>query len=401
MHPDTQLVSFDPAPGDPTRPRATPIHQTATFGQPSATACGPYDYSRTANPTRDVLQRQVAALEGGGTCAAFASGLAAIAAVTRGLLPGDEVVVGDDLYGGTWRLLERLVAPRGVMVRAVDAADLDAVASRLGPATRLLFVETPTNPRQRIADIAGLAELSARWPRCRLVVDNTLLSPLGQRPLDLGADAVLHSATKHLGGHGDVIAGVVTTRDAGVAEELAFVQNAEGAGLAPFDAWLVLRGMKTLAVRLRQQQATARRLACFLAAHPAVSRVWYAGLPDHPGHALHRRQATGDGSVLSFATGDPAASAHVVEATRLFAISVSFGSVGSLISLPCHMSHASIPAARRAHAPPQDLVRVSVGLEDPADLQADLEQALAGLSRRRVRRPRGAPTARSDCPAGP
>jgi cystathionine beta-lyase len=372
----TRLVRFQPAPGDAYSAMSPPLYQTATFAQASALESGPYDYSRSGNPTRRLLEQRVAELEGAGHALAYASGLAALAAVVRVTAGGGEVLAGDDLYGGTYRLLSQQLAGQGVAVRYVDAADLAAVAAAIGPRTRLLLVETPTNPLLRIADLRGLAGL-AHAAGALLAVDNSLLSPYLQRPLELGADLVVHSATKCLGGHSDLTAGVVAVTDPALARELAFAQNAEGTALSPFEAWLLQRGMKTLAVRLDRQESNARRVAELLAGHPRVRRVHYPGLPSHPGHQLQRRQASGAGSVVSFETGSVEVSRHIVEATRLFTISVSFGGVGSLISLPCRMSHASIPASvRRSRALPEDLVRLAVGIEHAGDLLEDLEQAL-------------------------
>jgi cystathionine beta-lyase len=372
----TRLVRFQPAPGDAYSAMSPPLYQTATFAQASALESGTYDYSRSGNPTRRLLEQRVAELEGAGHALAYASGLAALAAVVRVTAGGGEVLAGDDLYGGTYRLLSQQLAGQGVAVRYVDAADLAAVAAAIGPRTRLLLVETPTNPLLRIADLRGLAGL-AHAAGALLAVDNSLLSPYLQRPLELGADVVVHSATKCLGGHSDLTAGVVAVTDPALARELAFAQNAEGTALSPFEAWLLQRGMKTLAVRLDRQESNARRVAELLAGHPRVRRVHYPGLPSHPGHQLQRRQASGAGSVVSFETGSVEVSRQIVEATRLFTISVSFGGVGSLISLPCRMSHASIPASvRRSRALPEDLVRLAVGIEHAGDLLEDLEQAL-------------------------
>lgn len=346
---------------DPYGAVSPPIYQTATFRQPSATEFGEYDYTRTANPTRALAEEQIADLEGGRYACAFSSGMAAVTAVTRLAQAGEEILAGDDLYGGTIRLLSR-VAPRlGLTVRWVDASDPAAVAAAITPATRLLLVETPTNPLLRVADVAALATV-IRPHGVLLAVDNSLLSPCLQRPLDLGADLVIHSATKFLCGHGDVCAGAVVTDDPDLHARFAFHLNAEGTGLAPFESWLLLRGMKTLALRVERQSATAAKVAAFLRGHPVVREVFYPGL----------------GAVISFTTGDPDRSKRIAEATRLFTIAVSFGSVGSSVSLPCRMSHASVPPELRDRlGPPEDLVRLSIGIEDPDDLTADLTQALA------------------------
>ncbi len=349
----TRCVHFPAAPGDPHRPVATPIYQTATFAQPGALACGPYDYSRSGNPTRAVLEEQLARLEGGRQAFAVSSGMAALALLLR--LQQGHVLAGQDLYGGTHRLLGRHDAS------FVDFRDLDSVRACIRPDTWLLLVESPTNPLLHRADLAALAKLAHRHV-CLLAVDNSLMSPLRQTPLALGADIVVHSATKFLGGHADLTAGALIVREQGLAERIAWLQNAEGCGLGPFDCFLLLRGLKTLGVRIRAQDQSARRIEALLRRHPAVSRVHAAG-----------------GSVLSFETGSVQCSQRVVEATRLFTIAVSFGSVGSTISLPCAMSHASIPPEQRVL--PEDLVRLSVGIEDPSDLEEDLVAAL-GTSRR-------------------
>jgi cystathionine beta-lyase len=364
---------------DPYGAVVPPIYQTATFRQPTAVDCGEYDYSRSGNPTRALVEAQLAALEGGRHAAAFASGMAALTALTRLVAPGEEILAGDDLYGGTTRLLAQVAPRQGIGVRWVDAADPAALAAALSPATRLVLLETPTNPLLEVVDIAAAAAV-AHAAGVLLAVDNSLLSPLLQRPLLLGADLVVHSATKALCGHSDTTAGAVVTGDPDLHRRLAFHQNAEGAGLAPFDSWLLLRGVKTLALRVERQCAAAQRVARFLAGHPRVERVLYPGLPEHPGHAVQRRQASGAGPVVSFTTGDPELSRRVIEALRLFTIAVSFGGVGSTASLPRRMSHASIPPdlAERL-APPADLVRLSVGIEDVEDLVEDLERAFRSL----------------------
>lgn len=351
---------------DPYGAVAPPIYQTATFRQPSAVDFGEYDYSRTGNPTRGLVERQIAALEGGRFGCAFASGMAALTAVTRLVRVGEEILAGDDLYGGTTRLLAKVAPHQGIRVRWVDATDPSAVEQAIGPDTRLLLVESPTNPLLRSLDLEQLAAL-ARRRGILLAVDNSLLSPCLQQPLALGAHLVVHSATKALCGHGDVLAGAVVTGDPDLHERIAFHLNAEGSGLAPFDSWLLLRGMKTLSLRMERQQATARTIAGFLVGHPATRQVFYPGR----------------GPVVSFTTGDPALSRRLVEAARLFTIAVSFGSVASSISLPCHMSHASVPAELRDRlAPPADLVRLSIGIEDPDDLLDDLRFALAAAGSR-------------------
>jgi len=378
MKPSTRCVLLD----DEERYGAisTPIYQTATFRQPTATEWGEYDYSRTANPTRTQLEKKLAQLEHGQYASAFASGMAAITAVTRLLESGDEILASDDLYGGSIRLLEQILPRQGITVRYVDATDLDAVEAAVSARTELILIETPTNPLLRISDIAGLAEL-AHINDAILAVDNTMLSPCLQNPLDLGADIVIHSATKFLCGHSDVMAGAVITNSDELHKQIAFLQNAEGSALGPFDSWLLLRGIKTLSLRVERQTENALKIAHFLAARSKIKEVHYPGLKDHPGYELHTIQASGGGSVISFTTGDIERSRRFVEATRLCSIAVSFGSVNSSISLPCYMSHASIPESMRSRlAPSADLIRLSVGIEDIDDIIGDLEQAFEATS---------------------
>lgn len=376
MRARTRIVSFDPSPGDPFRPVATPIYQTATFDQESALEFGRFDYSRSGNPTREVLEKHLARLDSGARALAFASGLAALTAATRLLRPGDEILASDDLYGGTYRLFSRVLAERGVSVRYADLTDLDAAAEAIGPRTRLVHTESISNPMLRVCDLRGLARL-ARSSGALLSVDSTAMSPYLQRPLELGADIVVHSATKHLCGHSDVTAGAVVVRDERLSEELAFLQNAEGAALGPFDSFLLLRGIKTLGVRLDRQQATAEEVARWLAADGRVHGVLFPGLEGHPGAVLHASQATGPGTLVCFGTGSIEASRRIVESLRLFNIAVSFGGVNSSASLPCRMSHASIPAeVRAARSLPENLVRLSIGLEDAEDLVEDLDSAI-------------------------
>ncbi|KAB2963930.1 MAG: aminotransferase class V-fold PLP-dependent enzyme [Thermoanaerobaculia bacterium] len=369
---------------DPHAASVPPLYQTATFRQPGAAEAGEFDYSRTDNPTRRLLETQLAGLEGGRHAFAYGSGMAALAALLRLVEPGGEILAGDDLYGGTTRWLARVAPLCGVAVRHLDATDPERVAAAIGRRTRLLLVETPSNPRLRIAPLAALAAV-ARRRGVRLAVDNSLLSPLLQRPLALGADLVVHSATKILGGHGDLTAGVVVVDDEVLAERLAFHRNAEGAALAPFEAWLLLRGLKTLALRVEQQGRSAALLAHHLAADPRVRRVWFPELPGHPGRELHAAQAAGPGPLLAFETGDPELSRRLVDGLRLFAVAVSFGSVASAATLPFRLSHAAVPEPLRDRlAPPPDLVRLAVGLEDPRDLIEDLEQAWAGATASRT-----------------
>jgi len=376
----SKLVSFDVAPGDPFRPMATPIYQTATFEQEEATAFGPYDYSRSGNPTRTVLEEQLALLENGTRGFCFGSGMAAITCVTRLLRTGDEILADSDLYGGTCRLFTRVLDRTGIVARYADACDIGAFAAQITERTKLVYLESPTNPLLRVMDIRQIADL-AHANGALLAVDSSAMSPYLQNPLDLGADFVLHSATKFLCGHSDVTAGVIVVKDDDLAKQIYFLQNAEGSALAPFDTFLFLRGLKTLKLRLDCQQKNAQTIAEWLEAHPQVTSVNYPGLTTSPGHLLQRKQARGAGAVLSFTTGSVDVSRRIVEATQMFSICVSFGSINSTISLPGCMSHASVPPeVGELRELPCDLVRISVGIEDGGDLIADLEQAFASAA---------------------
>ncbi|KAF9664599.1 hypothetical protein SADUNF_Sadunf16G0035200 [Salix dunnii] len=373
---------------DPYGAMSTPLYQTATFKQSSATDNGQYDYTRSGNPTRDALESLLAKLDKGDRALCFTSGMAALAAVTHLVRTGQEIVAGDDIYGGSDRLLSQVTPKAGIVVKRVNTSDLQEVASAIGPQTKLVWLESPTNPRQQISDIRKIAEM-AHAHDALVLVDNSILSPVLSQPLELGADIVMHSVTKFIAGHSDVMAGVLVVKGqrlwlslilsciSSLGRDLYFLQNAEGSGLAPFDCWICLRGIKTMALRVEKQQENAQKIAEFLASHPRVKKVNYAGLPGHPGRDLHYSQAKGAGSVLSFLTGSLALSKHVVETTKYFSITVSFGSVKSLISMPCFMSHASIPAAvREARGLTEDLIRISVGIEDVNDLIADLDHAI-------------------------
>lgn len=357
-HLDTLLVHPPSVTGEPTGSTSTPLYQTATFD----VRRGGYDYSRSGNPTRDVLEAQLARLDGGCRALAYGSGIAAIAAVLRLVGRGREVLVGSDLYGGTLRLLASLETELDLEVRLVDTSRIDAVRAALSSRTALVLLETPSNPMLRISDIPALADL-AHAHGALLAVDNSVMTPLLQRPLGLGADIAVQSATKFLGGHGDLTAGVVVVRDPELGERLASRHNAEGIALAPMESWLLLRGLETLAVRLERQIESTAYIASFLRGHPEIQRV-------------HAAPAPGAG-VLSFETGDLGLSRRLVDLTSLFSAAVSFGAVGSSISLPCEMSHASVPMHWRSTQDlPTDLVRLAVGIEAPEDLVADLDNSL-------------------------
>jgi cystathionine beta-lyase len=352
-----------------------PIYQTATFEQPGATEFGEFDYTRSGNPTRALLEQQLAELEDATHACAFASGMAALTSLTRIVRPGEEIVAGDDLYGGTVRLLDQIAARLHIAVSYVDTTNETEVRQAVSDRTRLILIETPSNPLFRISDIRKLSSIAKDAGAC-LAVDNSMLSPVFQQPLNLGADVVVHSATKFLCGHSDVTAGALITNDPALHQQFSFQQNAEGAGLSPFESWLLLRSLKTLVLRIERQNNSAEKVAHFLQSRTEVTQVFYPGLASHPGREVHRQQANGNGAVVSFTTGDEKLSAEIVESTNLFKVAVSFGSVGSTISLPCRMSHASIPGPLRERlAPPSDLVRISVGIEDIDDLIDDLSHA--------------------------
>lgn len=357
-----------------------PIHLATTFGQDEVGSHKGYEYARTNNPTRAVLETVIGSLEGGVHGVGFASGMAAVDAVLRILRPGDHLLIPSDAYGGTYRLVARVLSPMGVDFTPVDLADVDAVVSSWRPQTRLVWVETPSNPLLGIADITALVEIAhARGGMC--VVDNTFATPFLQQPLEFGADAVVHSSTKYLGGHSDVVGGLAVTRSDELSEHLRFVQNSAGAVPGPFDCYLVLRGLKTLAVRMERHCANARAVADLLTGHPGVERVYYPGLPDHRGHDVARRQMRDFGAMVSFVpAGGEEAALEVVKRTRVFTLAESLGAVESLIEHPSRMTHASV-----AGSPLEvdaALIRLSVGIETVDDLLADLEQALAGATRR-------------------
>jgi cystathionine beta-lyase/cystathionine gamma-synthase len=354
----------------------TPIYQTSTFVQDELGVHRGYEYGRTQNPTRFALERNIAAIENGRAGFAFASGMAAIAAIGTILKAGDHVVVSKNTYGGTFRFFDRVLTRAAVTFSWVDTSNIDEVERAITPATRLLFVETPTNPTMQLTDLAAAAELAHRHA-LRLAVDNTFASPCIQRPLEFGADLVMHSTTKYLNGHSDSVGGVVVASRDDDVEWLRFVQNAEGAILGPFDSWLVLRGTKTLALRMERHNANGLALAQFLEAHPKVRRVLYPGLPSHPQHALARKQMRGFGGMLAFDLGSLEAARGLLNAVRLCSLAESLGGVETLISHPATMTHSSIPAERRAAIGITDgMVRLSVGIEDLDDLKDDLSEAL-------------------------
>ena len=352
---------------------SVPIYQTSTYAQEAVGKHRGYDYARTGNPTRTALQQALAALEDGSGALCFASGMAAEANLFYLLKPGDHVVLGDDVYGGTYRLVSRVLTDWGLSFDTVDLADLDALRKAIRDETRIVWCETPTNPLLKVVDIAAVSEI-AHQAGAWSVVDNTFASPYLQRPLSLGADVVVHSTTKYLGGHSDVVGGAVVANDDDLLERLAFVQNAAGAVPGPFDCFLTLRGLKTLAVRMEAHCRNAERVVEFLAEHPKVRRLYYPGLPTHPGHQIAARQMRGFGGMISFETETPAHAEEVCRRTRLFFLAESLGGVESLIEHPGRMTHMSV-AGSPLEVPPT-LVRLSVGIEHPDDLVEDLRQAL-------------------------
>jgi cystathionine beta-lyase/cystathionine gamma-synthase len=358
----------------------TPIYQTSTYVQEALGKHKGYEYARTQNPTRAALEANVAAMEKGKAGFAFASGMAAEGAIMTLLQAGDHVVVTDNTYGGTYRLFERVLRKYQLDFSYVDSSNTNAIAAAIRPNTKLLFLETPTNPTLRLTDLAAACDVAHRRG-LSVAVDNTFASPYVQRPMEFGADLVVHSTTKFLNGHSDSVGGVVVaTRDDHI-EWLRFVQNAEGAILGPMDAWLVLRGTKTLPIRMERHNANAMVLAEYLASHPKVSKVNYPGLPSHPQHALAQTQMRGYGGLISFALGSLDNARTLLNNVKLMALAESLGGVETLISHPATMTHASVPPEMRQRiGVTDDLVRVSVGIEDVDDLKEDLEQALSRLS---------------------
>jgi len=360
---------------------SVPIYQTSTFVQEAPGVHKGYYYARSNNPTRAVLENLIAGLEKGSRGLAFASGLAAIDAILKLLKSGDEIIAVDDIYGGAFRLFEQVYKKFGIHVNYVDAADPENVFQALSENTRLIWLETPSNPTLKIADIAAISAIS-RAAGCQLCVDNTFASPALQKPLTLGADIVIHSATKYLGGHSDLIAGLVVTATEELGEKIRFYQNAAGAILGPFDSWLVIRGMETLPLRMRQHCSSAQQIAEFLLDQPEVDQVFYPGLPGHPNHAVARKQSRGFGGIVSFSLKQDTlpAARRFVSTTELFKLAESLGGIKSLISHSAEMTHKTIPAEiRRAAGVSDSLIRLSVGLEEPEDLIADLRNTFDRL----------------------
>ena len=373
----TQLlhcIPFDPLTGA----ISVPIYQTSTFVQDAPGENKGYDYARTANPTRATLETLVATLENGSAGIAFGSGLAAIDAVVKLLSAGDEILAVDDIYGGAFRLFTHIYEKFGIKVNYTDTSRIENVVDAVTPKTKLIWVETPTNPTLKISDIASIAEV-AKANNCLFCVDNTFASPVLQQPLNLGADLVVHSATKYLGGHSDLIAGVVVTKNEELGAKIKFIQNASGAILAPFDCWLVIRGLETLHLRIKQHCASAQLIAEFLETQPGVDKVFYPGLPTHFNHEIAKKQSSGFGGIVSFSLKEDTieAAKTFVTSTRYFKLAESLGGVKSLLCHPATMTHKSIPEETRKAAGVSDgLIRLSVGIEEANDLIEDLKNAL-------------------------
>jgi cystathionine gamma-lyase/cystathionine beta-lyase/cystathionine gamma-lyase/homocysteine desulfhydrase len=375
----TDAIHVGQEPDPATGAIIVPIYQTSTFVQEELGKHKGYEYARTANPTRAALERNLAALEHGRFGLAFASGMAAINAVMTLFKAGDHIVAGHNLYGGTFRLFERVLRDSGLSFSYANTCRLEEVERSFTPTTRMLYIETPTNPVMEITDIAAAAKL-AHEHKVLLAVDNTFMSPYFQRPLELGADIVIHSTTKYLNGHSDGVGGAVILNDADLAARLKFIQNAAGAILGPFDSWLVLRGVKTLAVRMERHNSNGLAVARHLAGHPKVKKVHYPGLPSHPQYELAKKQMTGFGGMLAFETGSLENARAVLKSVRLCSLAESLGGVETLISHPATMTHASVPPEERQRLGITDgLVRISVGIEDVEDLIADLDQALGRI----------------------
>jgi len=361
---------------------SVPIYQTSTFVQEAPGVNKGYDYARTGNPTRATLEKIIAQLENGHTGIAFGSGLAAIDSVLKLLQAGDEIVAVDDIYGGAFRLFTHIYQKFGIHVKYVDATQAENVFNAISDKTKLIWIETPTNPTLKISDIEAIAKI-AKASGCWLCVDNTFASPALQQPLSLGADIVVHSATKYLGGHSDLIAGLVVTKEKELGEKIKFIQNASGAILAPFDSWLVIRGIETLPLRVKQHCANAQAVAEFLESHPEVDKVFYPGLKSHINHDIAAKQASGFGGIVSFTLKNDTenAATQFVTATQYFKLAESLGGVKSLLCHPAQMTHKSIPVEKRRTSGVADsLIRLSVGLEEATDLIADLKQAFKKIN---------------------
>ncbi len=373
---ETRCVQSGVCKSETTGSISTPIYQTATFRHPGLGKSTGFDYSRTGNPTRQVLEKAIAGLEGGSCGLAFSSGMAAISAVLHLFKAGDHLIVSDDLYGGTYRLLEQVYNNFGLEVSYVDTSDLTRVERAITASTRAILIETPTNPLMKVTDISAVSNL-ARQHQLLLIVDNTFMTPYWQQPLTLGADIAVHSATKYLGGHNDLVAGLLVVKNKDLGEKLYFIQNSIGAILGPQDSWLLLRGLKTLAVRLEKGQQNALNIARWLKAHSQVTRVYYPGLTDHPGYQIMKKNSTGFGTMISFEVSQPFLVEQVLSKLQMIAFAESLGGVETLITFPAEQTHADIPEeVRESLGINNRLLRLSVGIEHVDDLISDFAQAL-------------------------
>ena len=376
MHIHSKVVQAGINKQEPTGAISTPIYQTATFRHPALGQSTGFDYSRSHNPTRQALETAIADLEGGAGGYAFSTGMAAVTAVLLLYRAGDHLIAVEDCYGGTYRVLDKVFSQFGLTVTFVDGSRLEEVEAAVRPNTKAILIETPTNPLLKIVDIRAVVAL-AKTHNLQTIVDNTFLTPYCQRPLELGADLVIHSGTKYLGGHNDVLSGLVVAKDPAVAEQVRFIQNSTGAVLSPFDSWLLLRGIKTLAVRMDCHNRNALAVARWLVQHPRVKQVYYPGLADHPGRQIHEAQASGYGGMLSFVVDDVRLVPHVLERVKLIQFAESLGGVESLITFPSVQTHADVPPEVRERLGISDcLLRLSVGIEDEIDIIDDLAQAL-------------------------
>lgn len=373
---DTICVHGSKKSFDKTGAVSVPIYQTSTFVHPGVDMSTGYDYTRVQNPTRECVEKTVAGLERGVDAIAFSSGMAAVTALMELFKPGDALIASDDLYGGTRRLFDNISLKNGIKVSYVDTSDVPAIISSLQPETRAIFIETPSNPMMLVTDIRAVSEI-ARGHGILTIVDNTFLTPYFQNPLELGADIVVHSGTKYLGGHNDTLAGFLVARNEKIAEELRFIEKTVGSCLSPFDSWLIARGIKTLPVRMEREQATSLEIAKFLDCHDKIEEVYYVGLESSPGYETNRRQARGSGAMISFKVPDGQCAKRILESMSVISYAESLGGVETLITYPMLQTHADVPdEIRRAKGIDETLLRLSVGLEDPADLIGDLERAL-------------------------
>ncbi len=375
---DTLCIHGSDKTYDSTGAVSVPIYQSATFAHPGVGLSTGFDYSRLQNPTREHLENTIAKLEGGTDAMAFSTGMAAVAALMELFRPGDHIIASDDLYGGSHRLFHHISVKNGLSFDLVDTSDIAKTASLIRPETKAVFVETPTNPMMQVTDLAAVSAL-CKEHGLLLIVDNTFLTPYFQKPLELGADVVIHSGTKYLGGHNDTLAGFLVVSDTTLSERLRFIYKTTGACLSPFDSWLMIRGIKTLAVRMERQQENAMKIARWLSSHKKVKAVYYAGLPSHPQYEISKKQTSGFGAMISFETDCERTALDLLERVQVIKYAESLGGVESLITYPMLQTHADIPKeVREAKGINERLLRFSVGLESAADLISDLEQALGG-----------------------